>query len=49
MDRPQQEGIGISEPAQRTVECQAGRLGMLLRPTCDPERLRVQGVFGRQC
>ena len=48
MDRPQQEGIGISEFAQRSLERQTGWHCMLLRSTCNFERLRMQSIVSRE-
>ena len=48
MDRPQQESSGVSESSQRPVEHQAGRYSMLLRSTCNFERLRMQSIVSRE-
>lgn len=48
MDRPQRESPSISQPAQRAVEHQAGRFSMLLRSTCNFERLRMQSIVSRE-
>ena len=48
MDRPQRQSAGVSQPAQRAVEHQAGRFSMLLRSTCNFERLRMQSIVSRE-
>jgi len=48
MDRPQRQSIGISEFAQRSLERQTGRFSMLLRSTCNFERLRMQSIVSRE-
>ena len=48
MDRPQRQSIGISESAQRPMVDQTGRFSMLLRSTCNFERLRMQSIVSRE-
>jgi len=48
MDRPQRESSGIPQPAQRPMVDQTGRFSMLLRSTCNFERLRMQSIVSRE-